>query len=60
MEVERFWTLRSFSWASLFFFLNRYLALLGHIPIVVDTYWNLADLVQKSKVSPFMFERSKK
>lgn len=35
MEIDRFWATRSISWASGFFYLNRYLTLLGHIPLVV-------------------------
>jgi len=50
MEIERFWTLRSFSWAAFFFFLNRYLAVLGHIFIILQTFWNTADLALKSNI----------
>lgn len=41
MEVERFWFSRSLSWASGLFYLNRYLALFGHIPVMVQYYWDL-------------------
>jgi hypothetical protein len=37
MEVERFWAQR-FSWASFFFYLNRYLSLLGHIPVTMEYF----------------------
>ncbi|GLB40565.1 hypothetical protein LshimejAT787_0804360 [Lyophyllum shimeji] len=40
MEVERFWCTRSLSWASAFFYLNRYLVLFGHIPVMVQYYWD--------------------
>jgi hypothetical protein len=35
MEIERFWPQRTFSWALFLFYLNRYLALLGEIPIII-------------------------
>ena len=37
MEVERFWGRRA-SWAAGSFFLVRYLALLGHVPILYEFY----------------------
>jgi len=49
-EIRRFWTLQSFSWAAFFFFLNRYLAVLGRIPVVMETFWNPADLAHKPNV----------
>jgi hypothetical protein len=52
MEIQRFWILHSFSWAGFFFFLNRYLSVLGHIPIIMLTFWNATNIVHKSKVSP--------
>ncbi|KAF9466478.1 hypothetical protein BDZ94DRAFT_1319363 [Collybia nuda] len=39
-EVERFWATRSLTWASSFFYINRYLTLLGHIPVMVQYYWD--------------------
>jgi len=38
MEVQRFWTQRTFSWALFFFYLNRYLSLLGHLPVIVEYF----------------------
>lgn len=34
-----------------FLLLNRYLAVLGHVPVIMITFWNSADLAHKSKVS---------
>jgi hypothetical protein len=39
-EAERFWATRSITWASFFFYVNRYLCLLGHIPVMVQYYWD--------------------
>ncbi|KIM74120.1 hypothetical protein PILCRDRAFT_14678 [Piloderma croceum F 1598] len=39
MEIQRFW-IRGFTWATLFFFINRYLAFLGHIPVIMEVFWN--------------------
>jgi hypothetical protein len=50
MEIQRFWILRSFSWAGFFFFLNRYLAVLGHIPVIMLSFWNSGDLAHKFKI----------
>jgi hypothetical protein len=38
MEIERFWPQRTFSWASFLFYLNRYLALLGAIPVIMEFF----------------------
>ncbi|KAF8994455.1 hypothetical protein BDQ17DRAFT_1366787 [Cyathus striatus] len=38
-EVERFWKTKRISWASTFFYLNRYLSLLGHIPVAFQIFW---------------------
>ncbi|TBU51490.1 hypothetical protein BD310DRAFT_953238 [Dichomitus squalens] len=37
-EVERFWKGR-FALASFVFYLNRYLSLTGHIPVIYEFYW---------------------
>ncbi|KAH7924939.1 hypothetical protein BV22DRAFT_1129445 [Leucogyrophana mollusca] len=39
-EVERFWKRPSFSWAFFLFFVNRYLNILGHIPVVAKAFWS--------------------
>lgn len=50
MEVERFWNTGRFTWAALFFHLNRYFSLFGHIPVVVEFFfYSTAD--NKGKVS---------
>jgi hypothetical protein len=37
-EVDRFWHPRSHTWASTVFLANRYLALLGHIPLFIRIF----------------------
>lgn len=37
-EVDRFWHPRPHSWASIMFFANRYIALLGHLPFLYRVY----------------------
>ena len=37
-EVDRLWHRRPYSWASIVFFANRYIALLGHVPFVYSVY----------------------
>lgn len=39
-EVDRFWSSKSLTWASSFFYINRYLSLFGHIPIIVQDFWD--------------------
>ncbi|KAG7448380.1 uncharacterized protein BT62DRAFT_702350 [Guyanagaster necrorhizus] len=39
MEVSRFWVHGAFSWAAFFFYLNRYLGIFGHVPVVVEYFW---------------------
>ena len=39
MEIERFWIIRKFSWATFLFFANRYLAVVGYLPVVMEVYW---------------------
>ncbi|KAF8996247.1 hypothetical protein BDQ17DRAFT_1249994, partial [Cyathus striatus] len=38
-EVERFWKPRVFNWAAILFYINRYLTLFGHIPVMVEYFW---------------------
>lgn len=40
-EVERFW-MGPLNWASGLFYLNRYVVLVGHIPIMVEFFWKTA------------------
>lgn len=37
IEVERYWK-GGRSWAAIFYFLNRYLSVLSHIPVVVEFF----------------------
>jgi len=39
LEVERFWTRNKATWIAAFFFLNRYLALLGYVPVMFQNFW---------------------
>jgi len=39
-EIDRYWPPRRLSWASSFFYLNRYLVLLGHCPIALAFFWS--------------------
>ena len=50
MEIQRFW-IRRFTWATLFFFINRYLAFLGHIPVIIQVFWSPSNLSHKFTVS---------
>jgi len=38
LEVNRFWKMRRLTWASSLFYLNRYLSLVGHIPVIVQYF----------------------
>ncbi|KZP23278.1 hypothetical protein FIBSPDRAFT_1042991 [Athelia psychrophila] len=49
-EVERFWNRKNFTWASLFYFINRYLVLLGNIPVLFVTFWETNSLSNKTLV----------
>lgn len=51
-EIERFWNRDAFTWTSLFFFMNRYLVLLGNIPVMFQSFWAPRDLSDKILVSP--------
>ena len=39
-----------FNWALGFFYLNRYLALLGHVPIMLEFFWSTSN-PNKTEVS---------
>jgi hypothetical protein len=47
MEIQRFWTRGPFTWATFFFFVNRYLAFLGYFPVVLWVFWDPSDLPYK-------------
>ncbi|RPD60831.1 hypothetical protein L227DRAFT_85243 [Lentinus tigrinus ALCF2SS1-6] len=42
LEVERYWT-GGRSWASVFFFVNRYMAVLCHLPVVYEFFGNMPE-----------------
>ncbi|KAI0673081.1 hypothetical protein C8Q78DRAFT_1068538 [Trametes maxima] len=46
MEIERFWQSARLSLVSSLFVLNRYLGLLGPIPVLVEYFWNLPTQVR--------------
>ncbi|KZP03550.1 hypothetical protein FIBSPDRAFT_968891 [Athelia psychrophila] len=46
-EVERFWNRNNFTWTSLFFFINRYLVLLGNIPVLFAASWDPSNISSK-------------
>ncbi|KAF8876748.1 hypothetical protein BD779DRAFT_1677645 [Infundibulicybe gibba] len=39
-EIERFWRNKRLTWASFLFYANRYLSVLGHIPVMYQYFWN--------------------
>ena len=49
-EVERCWLARRLNLSLGFFYLNRYLTLLGYIPIMLDYFW-LTSSPNKTEVS---------
>ncbi|KAJ7624743.1 hypothetical protein FB45DRAFT_924136 [Roridomyces roridus] len=46
IEVERYWT-GTHSLPTVLFFLNRYVTLLGNIPVIVENYWVAPPTPQK-------------
>ncbi|OBZ67269.1 hypothetical protein A0H81_12799 [Grifola frondosa] len=42
MEVERYWT-GGLSWASSLYFVNRYLSVLGTIPVIVEYFMDVSE-----------------
>jgi len=51
-EIERFWHPGPYSWASIVFFANRYIALVGHVPFVYSVY------ADPCKIGNFLFSPS--
>ena len=49
-EVERCWGVRQLNWALVFFYLNRYLVLFGHAPIMLAYFWTTSN-PNKTEVS---------
>ncbi|KAM5538840.1 hypothetical protein V8D89_007562 [Ganoderma adspersum] len=42
-EVDRYWTGNGYSWASLLFFMNRYMSVFCHIPIIYEFFWSMPE-----------------
>ena len=42
-EAERCWGVRQLNWTLAFFYLNRYLVLLGHAPIMLEYFWSTSN-----------------
>ena len=49
-EVERCWVVGQLSWGLGFFYLNRYLVLFGHIPVMMEYFWTTSNS-NKTEVS---------
>jgi len=49
-EVERCWVVRRLSWGLGFFYLNRYLVLSTHIPMMLGFFWSTSN-PNKTEVS---------
>ena len=49
-EVERCWSARQLNWGLGFFYLNRYLTLFGHVPIMLQFFWSTSN-PNKTEVS---------
>ncbi|KAJ7624742.1 hypothetical protein FB45DRAFT_1060944 [Roridomyces roridus] len=49
MEISRYWRLE-FSWATILFLCNRYITLLGNIPIVFQSFWTTPGTPQKLEI----------
>ena len=54
-EVERCWAVRRLNWALVFFYLNRYLTILGYIPIMLEYFW-LTSNQNKTEVSVLLLK----
>ncbi|KAA1473149.1 hypothetical protein DENSPDRAFT_839588 [Dentipellis sp. KUC8613] len=44
MEQERYWTKKSLNWPGCLFFTNRYIAVIGHLPVMYQTFGEFLDL----------------
>ncbi|KAI0651323.1 hypothetical protein C8Q79DRAFT_897161, partial [Trametes meyenii] len=51
-EIERYWK-GSFSWTTLLFFLNRYLSVVMHLPVIVEFFGDLSGPVSFSEATLF-------
>jgi len=46
-EIQRFWARGPLTWPTFLFFVNRYLAFLGHFPVILEAFWNTSDSPRK-------------
>ena len=56
-EVERCWVVRRLNWSLGFFYLNRYLTLLGYIPVILQRFWSTSN-PNKIEVSILLLKNS--
>jgi len=42
-EVERCWGVRQLDWTLAFFYLNRYLVLFSHAPVMMQYFWSTSN-----------------
>ena len=42
-EVERVWKTSGLNWGAGLFYLNRYVGLLGHIPVIFEYFWSTSN-----------------
>jgi hypothetical protein len=56
-EVERCWAVRRLSWGLGFFYLNRYLVLFSHIPLMMEYFWTTSNS-NKTEVSIMLLKIS--
>ena len=52
-EVDRYWTGNGCSWASLLFFMNRYMSIFCHIPIIYEFFWSMPESVRPPVLANF-------
>lgn len=50
MEWERFWKKANLSWAFVLYMANRYLTVLGQIPVIALYYFPLSEVVRMSQL----------
>jgi hypothetical protein len=55
MEIDRFWSFPRITWGSLFFYANRYLSVLGYMPLLFKALWNTDNPADKVEVSVSLF-----
>ena len=58
LEVERYWT-GSYSWASTFFFVNRYMSVLSHGPVIYEFFALIPEEVRSMFVSPLKLTQAR-